>query len=416
MFKDTITISNYYNNIFEKIKVKVLTEKDEFIIGTTTEELAEYYFSNNYLQKIEIDNDRDETLEYKKDIRTIPSYEREEGWRGDGNLDYEYKSILVSIPIILNNDLNIINELLTLPRIIGIPPAHVELKNDFISFKIDIKGYGFNLSEDEITIKIKDGKEEIKKWIKRKNDNINTENEKLKNKIEELINNRKRELYEDQKKLDSVVKRINIPLKKKENESIKRIKLNPKPIVKKMKPTPTIPEDYVLDRNKVLDIINFIDNQGRQFEKTPLTYKSLKEEDLRNIILVNLNNLFEGKATGESFSNIGKTDIYLNIDKGNILIFECKMWDGSRLYNETIDQLLQYLIWRNNFGIIITFIKRKNFSKILESIEEIITHHNSYKNGFKTISETHFLSHHKLIQDEFKNVEIHHLFYNLFAG
>lgn len=416
MFRDIDTMSDYYNNIFEKIKVKVLTEKDEFIIGTTTKELAEYYFSNNHLQKIEIDNDRDETLEYKKDIRTIPSYEREEGWRGDGNLDYEYKSILVSIPIILNNDLNIIDELITLPRIIGIPPSHVELKNDFISFKIDIKGYGFNLSEDEITIKIKDGKEEIKKWIKRKNDNINTENEKLKNKIEELINNRKKELYEDQKRLDSLVKRIKIPLKKKENESIKRIKLNPKPIVKKMKPTPTIPEDYVLDRNKVLDIISFIDNQGRQFEKTPLTYKSLKEEDLRNIILVNLNNLFEGKATGETFSNKGKTDIYLYIDKGDILIFECKIWDGSRLYNETIDQLLKYLTWRNNFGIIITFIKRKNFSKILEDVDEIITHNNSYKNGFKKISETHFLSSHKLIQDDFKNVEIHHLFYNLFAG
>jgi len=376
MFRDTILISDYYNNIFEKIKVKVLTEKDEFIIGTTTKELAEYCFFNNHLQKIGIDNDRDETLEYKKDIRTIPSYKREEGWRGDGNLDYEYKSILVSIPIILNNDLNIINELVTLPRIIGIPPSHVELKNDFISFKIDIKGYGFNLSEDEITIKIKDGKEEIKKWIKRKNDKINTENEKLKNKIAELINNRKKELYEDQKRLDSLVKRIKIPLKKKENESIKRIKLNPKPIVKKMKPTPTIPEDYVLDRNKVLDIISFIDNQGRQFEKTPLTYKSLKEEDLRNIILVNLNNLFEGKATGETFSNKGKTDIYLNIDKGDILIFECKIWNGSKLYNETIDQLLKYLTWRNNFGIIISatrvvILREYKYNKLNKIIKNI---------------------------------------------
>lgn len=415
MFRDSILISDYYNNIFEKIKVKVLTEKDKFIIGTTTKELAEYYFSNNYLQKIEIDNDCDEMLEYKKDIRTIPSYEREEGWRGDGNVDYEYKSILISIPIILNKDLNIINELVTLPRIIGIPPSHVELKNDFISFKIDIKGYGFNLSEDEITIKIKDGKEEIKKWIKRKNDSINTENEKLKNKIEELINGRKKELYEDQRRLDSLVKKIKIPLKKKENESVKRIKLNPKPIVKKMKPTPTIPEDYILDRNKVLDIVGFIDNQGRQFEKTPFTYKNLKEEDLRNIILVNLNNLFEGKATGETFSNKGKTDIYLYIDKGDILIFECKIWDGPKLYNETIDQLLKYLTWRNNFGIIISFVRLKNFSQILINIDDIIKKHPSYNTGFKTITETHFLSLHKLAQDDFKNVEIHHLFYNLFV-
>lgn len=166
----------------------------------------------------------------------------------------------------------------------------------------------------------------------------------------------------------------------------------------------------------MLDIVSVIDNQGRQFEKTPLTYKNLKEEDLRNIILTNLNGLFEGKATGESFSNRGKTDIYLNIDKGNILIFECKIWHGEALYNETINQLLKYLTWRNNFGIIIFFVRLKNFSQILKNMENIIKKHPSYNSEYKIISETHFLSLHKLAQDDFKNVEIHHLFYNLFAG
>jgi len=415
MFRSKLTISDYYNNIFEKIKEKIFSEKDEFIIGTTTEELVEYYFSNNHLQEINIDNKRHETLERKKFIKTIPSHEREEPWGGGGDLKYEYKSIQLTIPIIPNDDLNTITKLETLPMVIGGPPLNIRLYNDSILCEIDIKGYGFEISEDEIVSKIKYEKEKIMKWIKRKNDNINTENEELKEKIKDLIDNRKKELYEDQKKLDSLVKKIKIPLKKKEDESIKRIKLNSKSLVKKLKPTSTIPEDYVLNRNKVLDIISVIDNQGRQFEKTPLTYKSLKEEDLRNIILVNLNGLFEGKATGESFSNRGKTDIYLNIDKGNILISECKIWHGEALYNETIDQLLKYLTWRNNFGIIISFVRLKNFSQILKNMDDIIKNHPSYNIGFKTISETHFLSHHKLVQDEFKNVEIHHLFYNLFV-
>lgn len=415
MFRNIVTISDYYNNIFEKIKEKMFSEKDEFIIGTTKEELTEYYFPSNHLQKIEIDNERTEKIEYKKSMRIISSQEREGFWRGQGDIKYEYKSLVITIPIIQNHDLNTINRLETLPMVIGGPPLNIQLSDDFILCEIDIKGYGFEISEDDIVSKIKYEKEKITKWIKRKNDNINSENEKLKEKIKNLIDNRKEELYKDQMKLDSLVKKIKIPLMKKEDESIKRIKLNSKPLVKKLKPTPTIPEDYVLDRSKVLDIISVIDNQGRQFEKTPFTYKSLKEEDLRNIILVNLNGLFEGKATGESFSNRGKTDIYLNIDKGNILISECKIWHGEALYNETIDQLLKYLTWRNNFGIIISFVRLKNFSQILINIDDIIKKHPSYNTGFKTISETHFLSLHKLAQDDFKNVEIHHLFYNLFV-
>ena len=74
-------------------------------------------------------------------------------------------------------------------------------------------------------------------------------------------------------------------------------------LLKKVKPNPSLPEEYVLDRSKVLDVISIIDNQGRQFEKTPKTYKDFGEEDLRNVILVSLNSLFEGKATGETFSH-----------------------------------------------------------------------------------------------------------------
>ena len=71
-------------------------------------------------------------------------------------------------------------------------------------------------------------------------------------------------------------------------EAIK-INLQEKSIVKKVKPTPHKPEEYSLDQKKVLDIISFLDNQWKQFEKTPKSYKSMWEEDLRNVLLVSLN-------------------------------------------------------------------------------------------------------------------------------
>ncbi len=132
------------------------------------------------------------------------------------------------------------------------------------------------------------------------------------------------------------------------------------------------------------------------------------------MLLSNLNSIFEGKATGETFSKKGKTDIYLNIDKGNILIFECKIWGGKKLYADTIDQLRRYLTWRHNYGVLITFARIKNFTSILKEAKNFIQESPSYTNGFRAIDETHFLSNHNLEDDE-KQVQIHHLFYNLYS-
>jgi hypothetical protein len=212
----------------------------------------------------------------------------------------------------------------------------------------------------------------------------------------------------------SLVQKINIPLKQKTHEAAQRIKLDQKPMVRTLKPNPERPEEYVLDQSKVLDLISVIDNQGRQFEKTAKTYKDMGEENLRDIILVGLNSIFEGKATGETFSNHGKTDVYLNIDKGNILVSELKIWAGKGLYSKTIDQLLGYLTWRHNFGIMITLVKQKNFSRIIDEVADAIKAHQSYRAGFRKHSPTHYVSTHVLPQDESKSVEVYHLIFNLY--
>lgn len=414
MFRNQVFISDYYRGLFENIKKQILSEEDEYIIQSNLDELVDYYFSNNCLSPIEFDKERQENFEHRKELRTVRAHEREEFYRSEGDLDFEYESIIVNIPIIPNNNLQTILSLQSSTFSLS-GDSKVNLGYNTISFSIDIKGYGFNYDDDKVASLVQQKKNEIISWINRKNADIIKENEQLKSNIKSFIENRKQKLTADKERVNTLIQKINIPLKQKEDEAVKRIRLDPKPLVKKIKPTSLQQqEEYVLDRNKVLDIISVIDNQGKQFEKTPKTYRDFKEENFRDVILVNLNSIFEGKATGETFSNKGKTDIYLNIEKGNILICECKIWGGKQLYDNTIYQLLDYLTWRNNFGIIIIFVKQKNFSKILESMKDIICQHPSYMTGFKQISETHFLSHHKLRQDEFKSVEIHHLFYNLY--
>jgi hypothetical protein len=414
IYRSKTYISDYYLDKFNKVKTEILNEKDEFILGTDIDELVDYYFSANCLTPIEFDTERHGTLDHKKYIKTVRAHERESGYQNEGDLDYEFECIKTTIPIIPNENLEKILSLQSSTFLTSGEP-NVNSGYDVIEFSIEIKGYGFQYDNERIASEIDNGKNRIVGWIKRKNDNILKENEQLKKNIKLFIEDRKNKLIKDNQLLDNLTKKVNIPLKMKEDEAVKRIKLSTKPIIRRIKPTPSIVEEYILDENKVEDIISLIDNQGKQFERTPKTYKNLAENDLRDIILVNINSVFDGKATGETFSYKGETDIYLNIDKGNILIFECKIWHGETLYNETINQLLKYLTWRNNFGIIITFVKQKNLSEVLTQMRDIICQHPTYKMGFKQIADTHFLSHHKLEQDEFKNVKIHHLFYNLYS-
>lgn len=410
-------ISDVYRANWEKLQVKIMSETDSFLIGSTTDELVEYYLSENSFDPITMDTEREMTVDYQKQVRRVPAHQRDSFYRDEGDVDFEYETVIVRIPIVRNTNIHDLAQLRTSTMSMSWDPKNFGLAPELITMSVDIKGYGFNYSDNEehIAKMIESERGKIDQWISWVNKDVDNENRQLKQRLSEFIEQRKIKINNDKSKIESLVKRINIPLKKTENAAVQRIKLDHKPLVTKVRPTPQQPEDYVLDQQKVLDIISIIDSQGRQFEKTPATYKNSGEEDLRNIILVGLNTVFDGSATGETFSAGGKTDIYLNIAKGNILVSECKIWGGQKLYHETIDQLLGYLTWRHNYGIIISFVRIKNLSKILKEVPEIIKTHGSFKTGVKEINETHFVSQHALLQDEDKAVEIHHLFYNLYS-
>ena len=212
----------------------------------------------------------------------------------------------------------------------------------------------------------------------------------------------------------SLTQAISIPLKKKQCSGAQAVRVAHSPLVQRVRPKPRLPEEYVLDEVRVNDIISLLDNQARSFEQTPKALEALGEENLRDLILANLNSVFEGGATGETFSKKGKTDIYLKITKGNILICECKIWDGKGVYDKTIDQLRGYLTWRHNYGIMITFVRNKDFTRALRESEAAIQVNSSYLNGFRRVGDTYFVSNHK-VDDNEKVVKIHHLFYHLYA-
>ena len=413
MFNHKPGVTDVYDRFFEEIKLQIIRETDAFIIGTTTTELVHYYYENKHFTPIEVDEEVGESVEVKKEVRTVRASEREYGYQNEGDLAYEFETIKVSIAIKFNKSLQEILKMRTSSMSLSWSPSEVKWNSRSIEFSYDIKGYGFNRTQDNVVQHVNNQKQGIYSHLHVLATEINSCNTRLFQQIEQFVNIRKEKLKSDVSQYDALLKQINIPIKRKDDEVVKRVQIDHTPLVQKVRPVAKQPENYTIDREKVIDIIHLIDNQGRQFEKTPKTFINSGEEDFRNVILVGLNALFEGGATGETFMAKGKTDIYLNIAKGNILVCECKIWGGQKLYGETIDQILSYLTWRVNYGVIIMFVRNKSFTNVLTEPEATITAHPSYRNSFKKLTETHFISQHSLPTDSQKNVELHHLFYHL---
>lgn len=407
------SISDYYRDALEKIRSAILRETEVQIIGSDTTELAEYYFLRSALNPIEIDETRETQWQHINYIENIPAHQRQSGYRHQGNIDFPCERILVEIPIKTNHAIKLISELQASTFSVSYSEKEFTWNPDSITFEIENKGYGFALSEDQIVNEINSKISDVKQLIEFKNSDIKKDNLTFMGNIKSLIDNRKQEIQKNKQKIQSLTQKINIPLKKNIPQGAQRITLDPKPIVTRIKPKPNLPEEYILDENKVNDILEVLDNQAKSFERTPGALAPLGEESLRDLLLANLNSIFEGKATGETFSKKGKTDIYLNINKGNILVFECKLWGGKKLLQDTIDQLRGYLTWRQNYGVIVIFSKIKTFSKIISDIPVIVQESLSYKSSFRKINETHFSAVHTL-EDEGKEVKIHYLLYNLF--
>jgi hypothetical protein len=403
----------YYSNAFEAIRLKILGEQESFIIGSDTDELTNYYYSTKVLTPIRIDPERSETAEPINEVKIVPAHKREDIYQNEGDLPFEYESLKISMPIIPHPNMKSVLDLRPSTYGLSWSQDDADWKRDRVQFTIVIKGYSIDKKDPEIVQRVQQQKQNISNYLHIVDTEITQHNDNLKQKIKALIAERKQKLIANQEKYSSLLKQINIPLKKKEDEIVTKIQLDTSPIVRHVRPNPVQPEDYIIDREKVTGVIHILDNQGRQFEKTPETYKDFGENDFRNVLLVSLNSVFEGKATGETFNGKGKTDIHLNIAKGDILVCECKIWAGQELYKKTISQLLGYLTWRENFGILITFIRSTKPGKVLKEAAAAIKSHETYDRGFHEIAESHYMSHHHSPIDETRKVEVHHLFYNI---
>lgn len=257
--------------------------------------------------------------------------------------------------------------------------------------------------------------EYIRKYLNWQKNQIEKFNNNLPSVVRSLVEARKMRLS----KHEVLAKTINIPLKHDPNAP----KFEPIHIQKRiLKPLPPAPtsnpkqEFGILDQD-FNDILNLIHHVGRTFEETPKTYVVHDEEELRDIILANLNIYYKGDASGETFRGSGKTDIRILADDRAAFVAECKIWYGSKTVTDAIDQLLLYLTWRDCKTAIVLFNKEvAGFTSLLPKTLDALKSHRRFVRMKEAASQGEWECVFKSKDDDAMMVYVYVFLFNLYVA
>jgi hypothetical protein len=188
---------------------------------------------------------------------------------------------------------------------------------------------------------------------------------------------------------------LGFPLKRRDDAAAQTFAV---PAVRKrlLLPPPASSEPYhpepTIEMRAYESVLSTISNLSIALERSPTTFRHMGEENIRDLILVILNTMFEGhRATGETFNFGGKTDILIRGDDGmNLFVGECKVWKGEKALLEAVSQLLGYVTWRDTKAALLVFNRNTKFSGVLETIREALPKHPSFKRVEPYASQTGF--------------------------
>lgn len=226
-----------------------------------------------------------------------------------------------------------------------------------------------------------DGMEEtIRNYVAWSRNDIGPWNERLRVELRRCVEERRAKVIAD-RDLDAF---LEVPVIDRANPS-RSFAVDPprkaRPVaVKAVAPTPAFAPEPAISDEGFADILREIESVTTAVQRLPKTFANMPEESLRDVLLVVLNNHF-GAATGETFSRKGKTDIFIPYggDERTVFIAECKIWKGQKAFEDAIDQLLGYLIWRDTRAALIVFVRAGSPIDIGTKAIEAIRRHELFK-------------------------------------
>ena len=262
------------------------------------------------------------------------------------------------------------------------PRGRISDSNVLISFQ------GVKLNAERTRKEIDDTVEQIEKHLEWIRNDCSQWNGRIASVAEQCVRHRKNRLLEQA----DMVSSLGLPIKRRPDSAV----VNAIPVTRKKRPVelPPCPKETFKPEPALPDaeydyILTVIDRMSQNIERSPSTFVHMKEEQIRDLILVSLNGHYEGGATGETFNAQGKTDILIRADGRNVFIAECKFWNGPKSLITAIDQILGYLTWRDTKAALLLFCNNVDFTNTLSSIATTVPEHPNFKRELRIISDTH---------------------------
>ncbi len=220
-------------------------------------------------------------------------------------------------------------------------------------------------------------------WIER---DVTQFNNQLMPKIREHVEKRRQKILNDR----GMVASLGFPLRQRSDTPKTFVVPVERKKIKTLPPATTAPftPEPALEMEEYERVLSIISHMDLVMERSPYAFRTMKEEDLRQHFLVQLNGQYEGQATGETFNYQGKTDILIRVNGKNVFIAECKFWKGEKALLETITQLLGYASWRDTKTAVLLFNRNKKFGDVLKAIPDVVKQHPNYKRQLSHNSET----------------------------
>ena len=160
---------------------------------------------------------------------------------------------------------------------------------------------------------------------------------------------------------------LGFPLKRRGDAADFEVPLKRRVLTSLPKPSAPAPakREYRLGDADYEAALSVLEHQRNGLERSPSLTSRLNEEQIRLILLIGLNAVFEGQAFGEVFNAAGKTDILIRSGDANVFVAECKIWDGPAVVTAALGQLLSYLTWRDTKGALVLFIRNANVTAVI---------------------------------------------------
>lgn len=374
---DSFSVQERQRNAFES---EIASMDENRLLNTDVDDLTTY-FAKQFLIAVPILDEAHMCVDQSESQRNVSGDPQRMAYYSDrGPIYVTGAEVTVEVPFSGDPQMFEVR-----PSTHDTAPPRGEVRDNVIVFRY----WSDNLKRDQLQSEIARWLGNVKRYLQWQGDSFKGFNDTLANAVRTSILLRREKLLANL----NIVASLGIPLKRRPGTTttynapeVKR-KIAPKmpPATEgAFKPEP------VLEEAEYQHILNVIENMVKVMERSPKAFHDINEESLRMHFLVQLNGHYEGQATGETFNYQGKTDILIRSGDRNIFIAECKFWSGPSILKETIDQLLGYLTWRDSKVAILLFNRNKDFSRVLETIPNIVKTHPNFQSDEGHHGETGF--------------------------